>query len=119
MINLYSRTQGSGILLLLIYVNDILLIGSSFSQIDKFITHLSFIFHMKDLGDIHYFLSLQIICHASTVTHTRYLLSLLQTFGLDGTKLVSTPLVWGPSMYAVDGAPLVNPFLYRCLVGSL
>ena len=119
MINIYSRTQGSGILLLLIYVNDILLIGSSSSQIDKFIAHLSVIFHMKDLDDIHYFLGLQIACDESTVTHTRYLLSLLQKFGLDGTKLVSTPRASGPFMSVVDGAPLVNPFLYRRLVGSL
>jgi hypothetical protein len=63
---------------------------------------------MKDLGDIHYFLGLQIACDESIITHTRYLLSLLQKFGLDGTKLVSTPLASGPSIFVVDGAPLIN-----------
>lgn len=54
--SLCYRTQGSNILLLLIYVDDILLTGSSSSHIFKFIAHLSTTFHMKDLGDIHYFL---------------------------------------------------------------
>jgi histone deacetylase 1/2 len=77
--SLFYRTQGSDILLLLIYVDDILLTGSSSSQITKLIAHLSVIFHMKDLGDIHYFLGLQIARDESslTVTQTRYLLSLL------------------------------------------
>ncbi|KAF5472656.1 hypothetical protein F2P56_009355 [Juglans regia] len=69
--------------------------GSSSSSIISFISHLSTVFHMKDLGDVHYFLGLQITRAASTITitQTRYLLSLLQKFGLDGAKLVSTPMV--------------------------
>ena len=86
-------------MLLLIYVDDILLTGNSSSQIAKFIAHLSAVFHMKDLGDIHYFLGLQIHREESkiTVTQTRYLLSLLQKFGLDGAKPVNTPLASGAS----------------------
>jgi len=45
---------------LLIYVNDVFFRRSSSSQITKFITHLSTAFHMKDLDNVHYFLSLQI-----------------------------------------------------------
>jgi histone deacetylase 1/2 len=76
---------------------------------------------MKDLGDIHYFLGLQIVRDESTftVTQTRYLLSLLQKFGFDGAKPVSTPLASGSSMSATDGVPLADPSHYRCLVGSL
>jgi histone deacetylase 1/2 len=119
--SLFYRTQGSDILLLLIYVDDILLTGSSSSQITKLIAHLSAVFHMKNLGDIHYFLGLQIARDESTftVTQTRYLLSLLQKFGLDGAKPVSTPLASGASMSATDGVPLADPSHYRCLVGSL
>ncbi|KAB5513661.1 hypothetical protein DKX38_027567 [Salix brachista] len=53
------------------------------------------------------------------VTQTRYLLSLLQKFGLDGAKPVNTPLASGASMSATDGVPLNDPSHYRCLVGSL
>jgi histone deacetylase 1/2 len=119
--SLFYLHQGSDILLLLIYVDDILLTGSSSSQIIKLIAHLSAVFHMKDLGDIHYFLGLQIARDESTITitQTRYLLSLLQKFGLDGARPVSTPLAAGSSMSATDGVPLADPSHYRCLVGSL
>jgi len=92
--SLFYRQQGSNVLLLLIYVDDILLTGSSPSQISSFITHLSFVFRMKDLGDVHYFLGLQITRTdtALTITQTRYLLSLLHKFGLAGIKPVATPI---------------------------
>jgi histone deacetylase 1/2 len=119
--SLFYLHQGPDILFLLIYVDDILLTGSSSSQIIKLIAHLFVVFHMKDLGDIHYFLGLQITRDESTITiiQTRYLLSLLQKFGLDGAKPVSTPLAAGSSMSATDGVPLADPSHYRCLVGSL
>ena len=119
--SLFYRTQGSDILLLLIYVDDILLTGSSSLQITKFIAHLSAVFHMKDLGDIHYFLGLQIARDVSsiTITQTRYLLSLLQKFGLDGAEPVNTPLASGFFISAIDGVPLTDPSHYHCLVGSL
>ena len=76
---------------------------------------------MKDLSDIYYFLGLQIARDESsvTITQTRYLLSLLQKFGLDGVKLVNTLLALGSSMSVTYGVPLADPSHYRCLVGSL
>lgn len=43
-----------------IYVDDIILIKSSSSTINKLISHLSTVFHIKDLGDLHFFLGVQI-----------------------------------------------------------
>jgi hypothetical protein len=56
--SLFYQLQGSDILLLLIYVDDILITESSPSQISAFISHLFSVFSMKDVGDIHYFLGL-------------------------------------------------------------
>ncbi|KAF5475228.1 hypothetical protein F2P56_007058 [Juglans regia] len=76
---------------------------------------------MKDLGDVHYFLGLQITRDESTitVTQTRYVLSLLQKFGLDGAKPVSTPMASSTSLTANEGALLSDQTYYRRLVGSL
>jgi histone deacetylase 1/2 len=119
--SLFYQRQGSDILLLLIYVDDILITGSSPSQISAFISHLSSVFSMKDLGDIHYFLGLQIARDATTitVTQTRYLVSLLQKFSLAGAKPVATPLASGTLLTATEGALLSDPTFYRQLVGSL
>lgn len=53
--SLFFRQQGIEIIILLIYVDDIILIGSSTSAIDKIISHLSTVFHKKNLGDLHFF----------------------------------------------------------------
>jgi len=76
---------------------------------------------MNDLGDVHFFLGLQITQDELTITviQTRYLLSLLQNFGLDGAKLVSTPMASGTSLTVNEGALQSYPTYYRCLVGSL
>jgi hypothetical protein len=76
---------------------------------------------MKDLGDIHYFLGLQIARDKTTLTmtQTRYLVSLLQKFGLAGAKPIATPLTSRTLLIATDGALLSDPTFYRQLVGSL
>jgi histone deacetylase 1/2 len=118
---LFYRQQGSDVLLLLIYVDDILLTGSSPSQISAFITHLSSVFCMKDLGDVHYFLGLQITRTGITlsITQTRYLLPLLHKFGLTGAKPVATPIASGTSLSATNDTLLYDPMPFRQLVGSL
>jgi len=76
---------------------------------------------MNDLGDVHFFLGLQITQDelTITVTQTCYLLSLLQNFGMDSAKLVSTLTASGTSLIINEGALLSNPTYYLCLVGSL
>lgn len=58
--SLFFRRQGNEVLMLLIYLDVIILIGSSTDQIQKFLAHLFSVFHMKDLGDLHYFLGIQV-----------------------------------------------------------
>lgn len=45
-----------GIVLLLLYVNDMVLIGSDHASIQRLKQHLQVSFHMKDLDNLHYFI---------------------------------------------------------------
>jgi hypothetical protein len=119
--SLFSHRQSLDIIMLLIYVDDILITRSSPSIIRSFISHLSAVFHIKDLGDAHFFLGLQITHDESTitVTQTHYLLSLLQKFGLAGAKPVSTPMAYGTLLTADEGTLISDSTYYRRLVGSL
>jgi hypothetical protein len=73
---------------------------------------------MKDLGDVHYFLSLQITRTnaALTITQTRYLLSLLHKFGLAGAKPVATPIASGTTLTAINDTLLSDPMPFHQLV---
>ena len=70
---------------------------------------------MKDLGDVHYFLGLQITRTATTltITQTRYLLSLLHKFGLAGAKPVTTSIALGISLSATNDILLADPLPFR------
>ena len=105
--------------MLLIYVDDI--IAGNSSQISKFISNLVLVFNMKDLGELHYFLGIQVTRDQSTITltQTRYVPSLPWEFGLDGAKPITTPLATGAPLPAIEGALLLDPSLYRQMAGLI
>lgn len=112
--SLFFRHHDSKVLMLLINVDDIMVIESSTSSISALISHSSTVFHMKDLGDLHYFLKVQ-VTHENdilTLTQSRYLISLLQRFGFDGAKPVSTPIASGIHLSAHERTPLDDPTPY-------
>lgn len=74
--------QGNDILI----VDYIIINNNSTIQIQMFLSHLSSVFHMKDLKDPHYFLGIQV--HHDDIdlapTQSQYLFFIPQHFGLDG-----------------------------------
>ena len=81
---------GSHILVLLLYVDDIILTGSSTTLLLSFISTLSNQFTMKDLGDLHYFLGLQVTCTPTGIflSQQKYAADLLRKFHLHTTNLL-------------------------------
>ena len=49
-----------GIVVLLVYVDDIVITGSDSALLGQLKTHISESFHMKDLGSLTYFLGLEV-----------------------------------------------------------
>ncbi|XP_042974603.1 uncharacterized mitochondrial protein AtMg00810-like [Carya illinoinensis] len=107
--SLFFRCHGSEILMLLVFVDDIILTGTSASSITQFVSHLFTIFHMNNLGDLYYFLGVRVARTSAslTLTQTKCLLSLLQRFGFEGVKAISTRCT------------TLRPTLYRQMVGTL
>lgn len=52
---------GGGVTLL-VYVDDIIITGASNEVIQALKVHLNDVFKLKDLGDLHYFLGLELAC---------------------------------------------------------
>nr|KYP59753.1 hypothetical protein KK1_015194 [Cajanus cajan] len=53
--SLFIFSSSTAIVFMLVYVDDIILIGNSPSLLQKFITQLNEIFSLKDLGTLDYF----------------------------------------------------------------
>lgn len=77
-----------------VYVDDVLVIGSSSLACQQVIKQLSSIFIIKYLGPMHYFMGLEVHCSSQrlALTHTQYAYYLPQHTGFLGAKPCSTPL---------------------------
>ena len=87
------RTDKSTILLLL-YVDDMIIIGDDLIGIQELKDFLSQQFEMKDLGHLSYFLGLE-ITHSTDglyITQAKYASELLSRAGLTDSKTVDTPV---------------------------
>jgi hypothetical protein len=110
-----------GIVLLLVYVDDIVITGSDSMLLDKLNTHLSESFHMKDLGSLTYFLGLEVHRGPSGISlnQHKYASDLVATAGLQEALSVDTPMELNVKLCKEEGDLLDDPSLYRKLVGSL
>lgn len=56
--NMFLHRASHGLTILLLYVDDIIVTGASYSFINKLLPYLSSKFEIKDLGPLHYFLGI-------------------------------------------------------------
>lgn len=119
--SLFVLHSGSDIVLLLLYVDDIILIGSSAQLLATLIKKLSLQFHMKDLGYLHYFLGIEAKRTSQDLflCQTKYAIDLLNRAHMTECKPVSTPLPLRSIAMTNDDILLADPLEYRSIVGGL
>ncbi|KAH9781043.1 retrovirus-related pol polyprotein from transposon RE2 [Citrus sinensis] len=118
--SLFLKHTGSDILVILIYVDDILVIGSSSAQIERIITLLGYEFALKDLGDFICFLGLEVTPSSAGLhfSQTKYIGDIKKAHMLD-SKGCNTPMSVVDKLYKDKGKLFENPSLYRSVIGSL
>ena len=112
--SLFVCHSNQGVLVLLVYVDDMLLTGSSTALVNSFVQTLSHEFSMKDLGPVHHFLGVE-ISHTSEGLHlslSHYALTILERSKMLDCKPMSTPLdvKLRPPEHST---PLADPSFYR------
>lgn len=119
--SLFLHKSSTGIVLLLVYVDDIVITGSDSLLITQLQQHLHDSFHMKDLGQLTYFLGLEVHSNTSGIFlhQHKYTQDLVSLAGLQDSSLVDTPLEVNVKYHMEEGELLSDPSLYRQLVGSL
>jgi hypothetical protein len=106
---------------LLIYVDDIILAGTSLEEFQRIKSILDSNFKIKDLGILKYFLGLE-VAHSKagiTVSQRKYCLDLLNDSGLLGSKPAATPLDPSIKLHQDGGKPFDDIASYRRLIGRL
>jgi histone deacetylase 1/2 len=106
-----------------VYVDDIILVSSSSTAAYALIFALGVDFAVKDLGQLHFFLGIE-VAHQSTglaFTQKKYSLDLLAHAGTLKCNMSPTPMSSTDKLSAADGAPLSpeDATEYRNIVGGL
>ncbi|XP_043718020.1 uncharacterized mitochondrial protein AtMg00810-like [Telopea speciosissima] len=102
------------------YVDGIVITGSDSAEITKLKFFLGQEFEIKDLGQLRYFLGIE-VAHSSSdifLSQRKYILDLLSETGMLGCRFVDTPLEANTHLKSEDGEP-VDKGGYQRLVGRL
>ena len=118
---MFILRTSSHILVLLLYVDDIILIGCSSNLLHSFISTLSNQFVMKDLGDLHYFFGIQVKRTSTGIflSQTKFVDSLLHKIHLHTVEPITTPSAVRTLLSLIDGELLTDPTEYLSMVGAL
>jgi hypothetical protein len=119
--SLFTRKTVTSFLVLLVYVDDVIIAGTSLDEIQVVKSALHTSFKIKDLGKLKYFLGLE-VAHSQagiSLCQRKYCLDLLVDSGLLGAKPVSTPCDPSVKLYHDDSPPYHDISAYRRLVGRL
>ncbi|KAG8500663.1 hypothetical protein CXB51_002624 [Gossypium anomalum] len=120
--SLFVRVSSEFTLYVLVYVDDIVITGSSSDEINYFVQQLHAKFALKDMGELHYFLGIEVNRSSSGSLHLsqrKYIRELLTRSSMANAKGVHTPMVSSSVLSKNEGEPLADPTEYRSLAGAL
>jgi hypothetical protein len=117
--SLFIYKKKSVTMYLFIYVDDIIITASVPTTITKLLQLLSVDFAIKDLGDFHYFLGVEVLSvKLGLLSQRRYILDLLKKINMLEAKPITSLMAASSVLSALTGDPMKDT-LYRSTVGSL
>ncbi|XP_062093378.1 uncharacterized mitochondrial protein AtMg00810-like [Humulus lupulus] len=102
-------------------MDDILITGSSTTEITALISPLNSKFSLKDLGPLKYFLGIQVQSTSNGIilTQQKYITDVLCRAKMQYANPLPTPMTGGEKLSTQGCDPIQSPQLYRSLVGAL
>lgn len=118
---LFIKHQHNGLTALIVYVDDIVVTGDDYDEMGQLKKYLSQQFEIKDLGQLHYFLGIEILRSKKGVflSQRKYVLDLFEEAGMLGCRPCDTPIDPNCKLGEADGERLLDVGRYQRLVGKL
>ncbi|WVZ80243.1 hypothetical protein U9M48_027735 [Paspalum notatum var. saurae] len=118
---LFLLKHGKDFLIVQIYVDDIIFGGSSHALSSKFSEQMSMEFEMSMMGELQFFLGLQIkqTSQCIFVHQSKYTSDLLRKFEMADASPQMTPMSTSTALDADEDGKEVDQKVYRGMIGSL
>ncbi|XP_031131676.1 uncharacterized protein LOC116033060 [Ipomoea triloba] len=119
-VSLFHYSVDSDFMFILIYVDDILVMGSSQGLVSSLLSKLSNAFKIKDLGELGFFLGIETVKYSGSLLFSqhRYMADILKRAGMSDCKPLSTPISLFRSA-SVQADPYDDPTRYMSIAGAL
>ncbi|RVW98283.1 Retrovirus-related Pol polyprotein from transposon RE1 [Vitis vinifera] len=118
---LYFRKVCDETLVVSLYVDDLLVTGSSMKQIDNFKKEMKDVFEMTDLGRMTFFLGMEVQQKQNEIfiCQQKYAKEILKKFKMEECNPSATPMNQNEKFCKKDGAAKADERLYRTIIGCL
>ena len=92
--SVFIRQGQNGPVNILLYIDDLVIVNANLEEINSVKSLLAASFDMKDLGDLHYFLGIEVFrtLEGILINQWHYVLSMLFKFGMTECKSIASPL---------------------------
>jgi histone deacetylase 1/2 len=121
--SLFYFRKGDLVVFVLIYVDDIIVASSSSEGTTRLLKALKSDFALKDLGDLHYFLGIEVskLKDGILLSQAKYSNDVLRRTGMLNCKPATTPMTTTEKLSAYEGTRLSteDSTKFRSIVGAL
>lgn len=118
--SLFIQVTSDWFLFVLVYVDDILVTGSSRSAIESLVQKLNSLFALKDLSEVDYFLGIQVKRTENGIhlSQKKYVTDLPCKTKMQYAKCVSAPMTTEQKLTSYGSDTVENVQLYRSVLGA-
>ena len=118
---LFTKNTGKDLFVLQIYVDNIIFGSTNQDFCEEFRKMMANEFEMSMIGELSYFLGLQIkqLKSGTFVSQGKYVKDMLKKFGMNKAKPISTPIGTNGNLDSDASGNMVDQKLYWSTIGSL
>lgn len=119
LVSLFIDHSTTTLILLLVYIDDVVITSNDSKFIFNIITQLNKKFSLKDLGNLHYFVGIEVkrFSHHLLLTQTKYAKDLLEKAHMLHATKISTPIAH-KQIPLLDDTHFTDLTIYKQLCGS-
>ncbi|KAL2252641.1 UNVERIFIED_CONTAM: Retrovirus-related Pol polyprotein from transposon TNT 1-94 [Sesamum indicum] len=118
---IYCKVKGDKMIILCLYVDDILLIGSCLDIITETKSFLKNKFEMKDMGEANVILGIKLTRSTDgiTISQSHYVEKIIEKFDYQNSRIAKTPYDPSVALFKNESGVPVAQLRYSQIIGSL